>query len=255
MFGKKKVSIDFKEPEYALLATRAKDEGKSNSALVNSLISLFYRVSPDVAKKIGSFCREQYMQETALLETLSGFERDEAQKRANQYKNLASYFGYDTTADTDTGMAITFLKEGYVIYPKDWIVLEDVFGPADSCMYAGVVECRNADRYGIPHFLYFCDEQYSKDYSDDMQARIYAACAKAYPAFKEYYNMQLPAPNQGDLEALEKWNTSPSFGLFHLVVKGDPFYWHEYDPEYKPPYGAMIVRESHTPDQGTEKTV
>lgn len=241
MFGKKKVSIDFTEPEYALLASRAKIEAKSNSALVNDLISLFYRISPDVSKRIGNYCHEQYIREKQQLETLSGFERDESAKRIGQFEKLSAYFGYDTSA-VEPGMHITFLKEGYVIYPEDWIVLEDVFGPADTCMYAGVVESRNYEQYGIPHFIYFCNVKYGKDYSDDMRTRIYAACAKAFPDFKKYYNMQVLNPNMHDLREIKKWDAAPYFGLFPLVEKGDPFYWHAYNPDYKPPFGAMIIR-------------
>lgn len=244
MFGKKKVSIDFTEPAYALLVSRAKSEGKSNSSLVNCLISLFFRLSPDVAKKIGAFCYSQYIQEKDLLENLAGFERDEAQKKASQFEKLATFFGYDTSSsEADTSMRITFLKDGYVTYPKDWILLGDIFGPADTCMYAGVVESRNAEKLGIPHFIFFCDVKYARDYTDDMETCIYDACAKAYPDFKKFYNSQVTAPDLNDPKSIDEWKAAPYFSLFHLVEKGDPLYWHEAGPDYSPPYGAMIIRD------------
>lgn len=243
MFGKKKVSIDFTEPDYSLLVPRAKEKGKSTSTIVNGLISLFFRISPDVAKKIGSFCYSQYMQEKELLETLSGFERDEAQKRTNQYERLASFFGYDTPSEVDDYMRITFLKKGYAVYPKNWIVLDTVFGPADSCMYAGVVESLNSEKFGIPHFIFFSNVKYADNYSADMEARIYEACAKAYPDFNKFYDSQVPDPDLNDPKSIDEWTAAPCFRLFHLVELGDPQYWHETNPDYRPPYGAMIVRD------------
>ena len=243
IFGKKKVSIDFTEPEYALLADRAKKEGISNSAVVNGMISLFFRISPDVAKKIGNFCYQQYLQEKSTLELLSGFDRDEAQKRMTQFGKISSYFGYDTPSEKDNSMKITFLKNGYVTYPKDWIVLDNVFGSAENCMYAGCVESRNSKKFGIPHFIFFCDMKYGKDYTDEMSEKIYSACAKAYPKFREFYNMEQPMPDPHDKEALQRWNEAPCFGLFHIVEKGDPIYWHDADPDYQPPYGAVIIRD------------
>lgn len=245
MFGKKKVSIDFLEPEYALLTEQAKREGKSNSFIVNGLINLFLRLSPEVGSKIGKFCYEQYLKEKENLEKLSGFERDEAQKRMEQYEKLSAYFGYNTKAEADPGMKITFLKDGYVQYPKDWIVLQDVFGPADSCMYAGVVESRNSEKYGIPHFIFFSNTKYGKDYTDEMHTKIYDACSKAWPDFGKYFNMQVPARYTTDMEYVKKWDAAPCFGLFHIVEKGDPMYWTDSSPDYKPPFGAMIIRNSY----------
>ena len=244
MFGKKKVSIDFGEPEYSLLTEQAKREGKSNSSIVNKLIDLFLRISPDVAEKVGSFCHDQYLKEQTTLEKLSGFERNEVQKRMDQYEKLSAYFGYDANAEADPGMKISFLKEGYVQYPKDWIVLPDVFGSADSCMYAGVVESRNSEKFGIPHFVFFSNKKYGKDYTDEMHAKIYEACARAWPDFGKYYNMQIPARNTTDIEYVKKWDAAPCFGLFHIVEKGDPMYWTDSSPDYKPPFGAMIIRDS-----------
>lgn len=245
MIGKKKVSIDFSEPEYKLMVEKAKKEGKSNSAVINSLVSLILRLSPDVADMIGSYCYEEYQKETAKLEQQSGYERNETQKRADQFYTVSSYFGIDRDSyKKKTGMCFTFLKNGYVTYPKDWIILENVFGPTDDCMYAGCVECRNAGKYNIPHFIFFCNQKYANEYSDEMVEKIYAACARAYPEFKKLFNMQVPNPNLKSQESLKKWNDAPCFGIFHIIEKDDPLYWHNGQPNYKPPYGAMIVRET-----------
>lgn len=242
MFGKKKVSIDFTEPEYTLLTEQGKKEGKSNSFIINKLIGIFLRISPDVSKKVGRFCYEQYLTEQENLEKLLGFERDDAQRRTDQFAALSQYFGYDVKADKNPGMKISFLKHGYVMYPNDWIVLNDIFGPTDTCSYAGVVESRNSSKYGIPHFIFFSNVKYGRDYTDEMTSTIYEACSKVYPDFKKYWNMQLPIPNLNDEDAVDAWQNAPEFSVFHIPVKGDPISWPRED--YKPPFGAMIIRDT-----------
>ncbi|MGN1141099.1 MAG: hypothetical protein ACI4TF_07855 [Oliverpabstia sp.] len=250
MFGKKKVSIDFDIPEYELMVSVAKEKGKSNSAIINNLIRLFAKVSPDVSYQISAFCHEQYLKEKMPLENLSGFERAEVEKRVREYEKLSEYFGYKVDdSEQSPGMRITFLKDGYVIYPDDWIILDDVFGPAEECMYAGSVESRNFSKFGIPHFIYFCNVKSGKDYTDEMKTQIYNACAKAYPDFKKFYNMQIPTNHIGDnpddsgyWDRLNEWNSMPCFSIFPIVEKHDPIFWNNFTPDYKPPFGAMIIR-------------
>lgn len=250
MFGKKKLSIDFDMPEYELLVGKAKEEGKSNSAIVNSLIRLFAKVSPSVADQVAAFCHEQYIKEKNSLEQSSGFERAEIENRIREYERLSEYFGYEAKEnEPDPGMRITFLKEGYVVYPDDWIRLDNVFGPAETCMYAGCVESRNSAKLGIPHFIFFCNVKSGKEYTDEMVLQVYEACAKAYPDFKKYYNAQMMTDSIGSAPEdpgywirLNEWNERPYFGTFPIVEKGDPIYWNKYTPDYKPPYGAMIIR-------------
>ena len=40
----------------------------------------------------------------------------------------------------------------------------------------------------------------------------------------------------------DEFMAAPSPGLFHLVVKGDPIYWHKHNENYLPPFGALIIR-------------
>lgn len=114
------------------------------------------------------------------------------------------------------------IKDGYVTYPADWVVLDDVCGPAEDCRYAGVVEFHNGTGYGIPHFLFFCDTQYGVDYSGELIKRVKDACAEAYPNLKKYLYTPLPSLAIKDAEDRTKWADTPSFGIFSLPVDGDP---------------------------------
>ncbi len=151
-------------------------------------------------------------------------------------------------------MKRVMLKDGYLIIPKDFIVLQDTVDAAEKCLYAGVVESRNHEKYGIPHFVFFSNYKYGKEFDDELHTKVYEACAKAYPEFKKYFNMQVDIPQQKGgaekwqdpefLARMEKWDQAPCFGLFAIVEKGDPLYWNSIHPNYEPPYGAMIVRNS-----------
>ena len=143
-------------------------------------------------------------------------------------------------SDKSQKMRITNLKNGYVEYPENWIVLKNLFGSSETCLYAGVVEARNSTKYGIPHFLFFSDKKYAKDYSDEMELKIFEACKKAWPAFEEFEKMERPLPDFSDQNEAKKWDEAPCIHLFHIIEKGDPIY----DQEYDPPYGAQIIRSN-----------
>lgn len=246
MFGKKKVSIDFTEPCYQSMAATAKDKKISNSTIINTLIEVFMQLSPAVIQDIGAYCLKRYLEEKAAADTLTGFAQQEKAICADQYYRISEYFGVKAP-DVRPGMKKVFLKEGYVIFPEDWIILPDVYDSPDKCLYAGVVESRNSEKYHIPHFVFFSDYKYGADYPANLADKVFERCAAVYPDFKRLYNMQLPTPDISrtdpeGLELMKKWQDAPEFGLFHIVEKDDPLYWNQVTPNYEPPYGAMIVR-------------
>ena len=69
-------------------------------------------------------------------------------------------------------MKKVFLKEGYVIFPEDWIILPDIYDSPDKCLYAGVVESRNSEKYKIPHFVFFSNYRYGADYPTDLDDKV-----------------------------------------------------------------------------------
>lgn len=248
MFGKKKVSIDFLDPSYQLLTDAAKKQDTSNSSIVNTLVDLFLHLSPDVSQDIGTYCRKRYQEEIVAASALTGFSQQHKLTTAEQFRKISKYFGVDVPI-VGSKIKRMYLKNGYVLFPSDWIVLPDVCGSPDTCMYAGVIESRNSNQYHIPHFIFFSDYKYGSDYPAELQDKIYAQCAAIYPDFRRLYNLQIPAPDMTrtdpeGLKLIEKWKNAPEFGLFHIVEKGDPIYWNKYNPDYEPPYGAMIIRNT-----------
>lgn len=251
IFKKKKLSIDFLEPSYRLLTDVAKKQDVSNSTIVNTLIDLFLGLSPDILSDLGSYCKKRAQEEIIITSERTGYDHAVKHTATEQYKRISDYFYTlnHTSNNNNNNMQRIYLKTGYVIFPEDWIVLPDVYGSPDTCMYAGVVESRNSGQYDIPHFVFFSDYRYGSDYPAELRDKVYAQCAAVYPDFRRLYNLQIPAPDitrtdPEGLELIKKWKNAPDFGLFHIVEQYDPIYWNQYTPDYQPPYGAMIIRNA-----------
>lgn len=243
---KKKISLDLPQDNLELLMYYCDEHDCNTSSAINNLIYTFLSTSHDVRKELSDFCFERYQDCLIAAESTVGFERDSLSRSAREFKYMSLFYNNHPEHDfISHKMKRTYLSDGYVIYPSDWIVLPNIFGTASECKYAGVVESRNSIKYGIPHFIFFSDTKYQYEYTDEMEAQVYDACAKVYPRFKELYNLQkelpkLDSPNYR--EELKEWDSAPKFALFSIVEKGDPLYW-DNDPDYHPPAGAMIIRD------------
>lgn len=227
MQRKKKVSIDFTYDNYMLLKNIAFQKDQSNSALINALIGLFLPVSNDVSDAIGNFCVKKYQEEIEKSTNLSGFAKNESEKNAAQYRQIGEYFGIAPELFINTSLQKTDLRDGYVLFPKDWGVITDPDNPPKKCLYAGVVETLHGSELGIPHFIFFCNYKYSKDYPYYFQDKIIESCSKICPDFKK---------------VLDEKNVATPYGFFSIVEKGDPIFYNGAIPDYTPPYGAIIIR-------------
>lgn len=248
---KKKISIDFLLPEYSLLSRQAKANGQSNSCIINELVGTFLPLVPELKKELATYCADKYLECISELQRLSGYESQDIAIVASQWKTLENYFHVNVENLPNTNMKKIQLKDGYCIVPKDFVILGDIFGRPEECLYAGVVESRNSKTYGIPQFLFFCNTKYAREYTDELEAKVYKECEKVFPEFKKLYNMQidLKPEEENDENRIAEWDKAPRFGMFHLVEKGDPVYWNSLNPNYNPPYGAMIVRTQPVMDK------
>lgn len=243
---KKKLSVDLRPGNWEPLKQFCDVNDCTTSDVINCLINTFIPTNSSVHNEIAEYAFSQYQAKLINSEMASTFEKDRLLKEAKAYRAISEFYNFQPDLHTiDNGMKKTYLSNGYVTYPKDWIVLDGIFGAADNCMYAGVVESRNSIKYGIPHFIFFSNKKYQNEYTDEMEQAIYNACAKVYPRFKELFNMQQECPSRSS-ESYEQdllaWNEAPHFALFHIVEKDDPLYWSS-NPDYNPPAGAMIIRE------------
>ena len=254
---KKKLSIDFNSETYELMRSVVDETGKSNSAIVNELLAAILSLTPKMKKKLRDFCNNNYWEcvENIKNETnYMQYNSMEIAKETERWKRLSEVFKVDEDEYKKVNhMKKVMLKDAFCIFPDDWIVLQDICGKPEECRYAGVVECKNGDKYGIngdpvPHFIFFCNDKVARDYSDEMEAKIFGECAKAYPKFNELFNLQVAYDdveidwnNEEDVKKAEEINKLPYFGLFAMPIKGEFPHWSSINPYYTPPYGAMII--------------
>lgn len=250
MLGKKKVSIDFEADNYKLLTSAAKEADVSNSTIINKLVRHILPIPQNILQELGDYCWDRYAELLDSLQTVSGFETKIIKQQANYWRILGDFCGHSEKEEPTPGnMREVMLLDGFCIFPKEWVCLDNVFGvPTDQCRSAYVVESRNSAKYGIPDFIVFSpdppDYKYNPDLSPDQKRTIYDACAKAFPEFTKFYNMQVHLTEEEgrDFEKLKMWDQAPCFEIFNVAEEASEIYRDPITHKFEPPAGAMIVR-------------
>jgi len=137
------------------------------------------------------------------------------------------------------GMRKVLLKDGYCVFPSDWIVLDNIFGAPEDCMYAGYVVNSNKS-YGTPHFVFFSNKYHSSEYDSEFRSRVLEECEMVYPDIRKLLEMHVP--DTGKREDDEAWEKAPDIHLVYIREKGDPAYWGPKNRNTLPSNGEMIVR-------------
>lgn len=225
---------------------------KTYSWVVNYMLGIFFSAKPEIKNELAEFCDRKIDEISQNMDLMSEFEKQDLRQKKIQYQEFSYFFreGKQVQWKKENGMRKVFLKEGYLLIPEDWIVLDNYSNPADH-MYAGVVETREPldgkKKYNANHFVYFSDYKYCNEYPSDMKDAIYIACCEKDKEFKNVLNAVVSPVYEGkniasNMINLEAYKAAPCPGLFHVVEQGDPMYWKETNLDYEPPYGAMIIR-------------
>lgn len=213
---------------------------------LNYLLENVCILPEDMQKDLTKLCTEKAL---SLYEQSIGagdYEKSELTGKIQHYERLAKIFnlGIDVPIDfQNIYMKEITLKNGFVKVPKDWIFLnpED----AANCEYVGVVECRNSEKFEIPHFFFATTVKESVNYSDDLISKVNKLCCKKWPEFqtkvldKQVDLIPDPEKHVGYLNTQEHL-ASPAIGYFSIAVSGETV-----NGDDKPPYGAVIVRENY----------
>ena len=248
---KKKFSIDYWDGVYEGFEEYVKNLSDTNPAHINKgyvmnyMLDTFLDIDEDVKKEVYAFFFERMKMYARSAGMLSGFEKAAAEKKLKDYEklvNLFNDFGIYKEDPTSPAMKKIATKDGYVIIPADWIVLDEK--TASENTYCYVVEIRDLfGKYNPPHFVAFGSVPARKLTSEsDALKKIYKQCGTAYPEFKKWMKMQVePIYGEPDkngirnIANLDEYQSAPIIGVFELS---------EYDgrdaSEY--PYGAMYVR-------------
>lgn len=236
----RKLSFDL-DPDNLYALQRMKSEiGWSYGNTINNLLSLL-RIPESVKVEIIELIKEQLRSLYKQADSAEIFKLNEINEKIKAYTDIATIFnkGKKLTIDDiqNRTMKKIKIKDGYLIVPSDWIDInpED----AESMPYAGVIECNNSKKYGIPHFLFHSKHKYLRDYNTD---EIEKMCANAYPDFLDIIDRQVTPerdPEHPDVILNEQaYRNAPTIGYFHIYVQDDPLYGRNYEP----PAGAKIVR-------------
>lgn len=243
--GGKKLSIDLPDENRRKLEQIKEKTRTPYGGTINTLISTFCDLPDGMRSDLSDFCTTKLQTLCDQMDRAGQFELEELSTTAKRYMDIMSFINDGIPVSLDAikrkpRMTTISIKDGVVVYPEEWIVVNpDV---ALERRYAGVVECRDADGTRIPHFLFFSDKKYSREYSEQEIAQINRLCAYASRVFAHVQERQVkpvPDPDHPGRYLNEKeYLDSPQIGHFHLYEQGDPTYPSDYDP----PYGAKIIR-------------
>lgn len=254
----KRTSFDLTMENSNALGAYSEKIGGTYSRVVNYMLRIFLKLHPNVQANLVDFCNQKIEEMTADIELMNGFALDEAKKIRQQYQEIAYFLlaGEENTQKEADGMRKIYLKEGYVIVPNrpDWVILDNLSNPSD-CMYAGVVETRQpltGDKvYNAKHYVFFSNYKYGSDYPAELYEKVYDAAVEKDADFKIILNATVkPVYKEGSSKTsassilnLDAYKAAPCPGLFCIAEQGDPLYWNPADPNYEPPFGAMIIRK------------
>lgn len=204
---------------------------------INLLISGICRLHPNVKRELLEFCQTQYISASETQVHAGVMENKELEEQKAQYLTLAKLIndGNHLSVQSSDRMRKVKLKDGYLIIPSNWIVLNEDEG--NKYAYAGVVECRNSGLYNVPHFVFLNEYKYGCDYNEELYEYVHSMCIKAWPSFEDIIKKQVkPIPNplkHGDYLNVKEFLEAPTIGHFHLP---------ESNETNNPVCGAVIIR-------------
>lgn len=231
---KKKISIDFTEENYKIITEFAKKFNESNSSIVNYLISHFLPLDQTAKRMLARACMDSMEKEKQQFSSLGEYAKEEAHKRIKMYEDLILFFteGKGYVLGVENAMRKIEILDGYVIFPNDWILIENQ-KPKDS-RYVGVVEVKNGEEYNMPHFVFFSSNPIAERTNIE-EEDILVGCQFAHPEFGKIKAMQVePVYDENKIMInAELWKRSPLIGMFSIPTYGKDTLF---------PQGAMIVK-------------
>ncbi len=242
-----KLTTDLAEGNREILDLLKENNRWDYGYTINTMISTFGNIPPSVKKDLLSLIKPKLKELNKRMDKAGVLELGELTKEHDAYDSIAKFLnnGQRITLEdlqAEPTMKKVALQDGYLICPENWIIVNPE--EAENCLYAGVIECRNGSRLGIPHYVYLCNYRYGNEYpkgfTEDMEKQI----ANKYPVFKDVLAKQVTPiddpDNPGVTLNADEWMEAPTIGHFSIYIQGDPMY----GKNYNPPAGARIVREN-----------
>lgn len=213
--------------------------------MINKIIGIFCRMPRAVKKVFETTCNSEYKRLTKeISQANDDFHKKALEEEKNLYYEILRLINNGKYKISEEISANNIMKkieiaDGYLIIPADWIVVNQE--QAKYCRYAAVLECKNSDRYNVPHFIYFNNCKYANQYTESLEKDFYKLCEKKWDRFSEIEKISndsqlIPDPNnEGHYLNLDEYLQSPIIGLFSIEEQSK-------DEKKEYPFNAMIVR-------------
>lgn len=244
-----KFTIDLTDKNRNLLEQIKTEQQLPYGTTINILISTFCNVPLSVKKEFLEFIKLKLKNLYQQMDAAGEFNFIDISEQAQSYLDIAKFFNNGirySVSDIDavSNMLKVPILNGTLICPDDVILINPE--KASCSAYACIIECRNSNKYNIPHFVFFSNIQFVGDYDVTYEKIIYVECQKVYPRFGEILSKQVEPiydpDNPGFLLNFKEWNQAPTICLYDIYVQGDP----KYGPDYDPPLNIRIIRSSNT---------
>lgn len=240
--AKVKSVITFDLSNFRVASREAKKLGTTFSRYLNYLISLTLDVPTLVQGELSTFCAQK---SASVDEQNSLYWMYRERNIQESYKKLAIFWAQKDpyTKGKNMLMRKTDMKDGYIVYPADWVVLDGVQCDAKDSVRACVIEVKNGKKYGMPHFLFFTNKDVGDPFTIDEENAIHLACIKAVPNFAQVLRdgvdqPTMPMSDPRYKEAAKRFLASPIPGIFYIPATDDPYYCMQDEPLF----GCRIVR-------------
>ena len=246
----KKMSIDFSNEAIELINKAKKNyywtnnKRASNSLVINDLVTKVLGCPNDLSVIIVKSLKSMLGHYNLLLlnEKQNQFLIEDFNKKIELIEGIIMLFNvYETKKDKDYMRKIILGFNRSIVFPSDWIVLNEQDALCSSEAY--VVECRNHGKYNIPHFLYLGDDSEMKDgdYTQEFRTKLYEIILNSYQDFKIVLNNQVGLIiNEGKIMNSSDYEKSPTIGIFKIINSEQLKKIHEFDKKYEPPYNAVV---------------
>lgn len=180
--GKKRLSIDLDQEVYEKLEKYLKQFKKKNGdsltkgQVINECINVFTSADDVVAEEIMAFCSQQqkkHMDITANITAKGEFQNEKERRRMEVYESMMKIFARTEPANSIKDMKKIALKDGYVVVPEDWIIVNGK--NSEDCKYAYVLETSDSKLdEQVPHFLYFSNSEDGLSEVESLQLKDFA---------------------------------------------------------------------------------
>ena len=244
LFGdvdKTKSVITFDLSNFRVASLEAKKLGTTFSRYLNYLISLTLGIPALVQEELSFFCAQK---SASVNKQNSLYWMYRELNIQESYKELAIFWAQKDsyTKEKNISLKRTDMKDGYIVYPADWVVLDGVQCDAKDSVRACVIEVKNGKKYGMPHFLFFTNKDLGDPFTVDEENAIYLACVKAATNFAQVLRdgmdrQTMPMSDSKCREATKRFLTSPIPKIFYISATDDPYYCMQDEPLF----GCHIV--------------